>query len=155
MRTIDELLHDVPVFEGMAPEHLELIAGCARNCRFAPGEYLEREGDAADTFYVIRQGTVALETFVPSRGPLVIETLHEQELVGWSWLFAPYRTSFDVRSVGATRGIAFDAACLRSKLDDDRVLGYELMKRFTDVILRRLQATRLRLMDVYGNVPAG
>jgi len=150
MRTIDELLDDVPAFEGMTPEHLELIAGCASNCHFAAGEYLEREGDQADIFYVIRQGSVALEVFVPERGPLVIETLHEHDLVGWSWLFPPYRIAFDIRSVGVTRAIAFDAACLRGKLEDDDPLGYELMKRFAEVILRRLQAARIRLIDVYG-----
>lgn len=118
MRTIDELLVDVPAFAGMAREHLELIAGCATNRAFAPGEYLAREGEAADAFHVIRHGSLALETFVPQGGSLVVETLHEHDLVGWSWLFPPFRTHFDVRSVGVTRAIAFDGRCLRGKLEE-------------------------------------
>ncbi len=155
MRTIDDLLVDVPAFEDMDAEHLELIAGCATNRGFAAGEYLAREGDRAEAFYVIRHGSVALETFVPQGGSLVIETLHEHDLVGWSWLFAPFRTEFDIRAVGVTRTIAFDGACLRGKLEDDPVLGYALMKRFAQVIIERLQATRLRLIDVYGHVSNG
>ena len=70
MRTIDALLAEVPAFEGMAAERLELIAGCAANRVFEDGEYLLREGEQADAFYVIRQGHVALETYVPQRGAL-------------------------------------------------------------------------------------
>ena len=152
MRTIEELLTDVASFEGMAPTHLELIAGCAQNRVFADGEYLAREGDPADTFYVLRDGSVAIETFVPQRGALVIETLHESDLVGWSWLVPPYRTGFDVRAVGTAHTIAFDGACLRGKCESDPALGYDLLRRFTPVITERLQATRLRLIDVYGHV---
>jgi len=151
MRTIEDLLSDVPSFEGMTGEHLALIAGCATNRVFADGEYLAREGDDADAFFVIREGAVALETFVPQRGALVIETLHDHELVGWSWLVPPYKTEFDVRSIGVTHTIAFDGKCLRGKCETDAVLGYELLTRLSAVILDRLQATRLRLLDVYGH----
>jgi len=155
VRTIDDLLVEVPALEGVEAEHLELIAGCARNAAFHDGEYLEREGDPADTFHVIRHGAVALETYVPQRGALLIETLHEHDLVGWSWLVPPYRTEFDIRAVGAVATIAFDGACLRGKCADDPALGYELLTRFAQVIVRRLQSTRLRLIDVYGHVPGG
>ena len=155
MQTIDALLPQVPAFEGMPARHLALIAGCASNRVFAEGEYLAREGDPADSFYVIRKGAVALEIDVPQRGALVLETLHDDDLVGWSWLLAPYRTHIDVRATAATHAIAFDGACLRGKCDADPALGYDLMRRFADVIVERLQATRLRLIDVYGHVAGG
>jgi CRP/FNR family cyclic AMP-dependent transcriptional regulator len=155
MRTIDSLLQSVPAFVGMAAEHLELISGCGVNRPFTDGEYLTREGEPANTFYVIREGNVAVETYVPHRGALVIETLHEDELVGWSWLMPPYRAHFDVRAVGTTHTIAFDGACLRGKCEQDPALGYDLLLRFAAVLVERLQATRLRLIDVYGPVPGG
>ncbi len=151
MQTIDELLSDVPTLAGLDPAQLELIAGCARNRGYADGEYLEREGEPANAFYVLRRGAVALEVFNPRGGAILIETLHEPDVVGWSWLFPPYRTEFDIRSVGVTRVTAFDGACLRGKLESDPELGYELMKRFARVMVDRLQATRLRLLDVYGH----
>lgn len=155
MRTIDALLVEVPAFAGLPAAHLELIAGCASNRVFEDGEYLAREGEPADTFHVIRKGRVALEIDVPPRGALVIETLHENDLVGWSWLLAPYRTHVDVRATGTVHTIAFDGACLRRKCDADPVLGYDLLRRFAVIIVERLQATRLRLVDVYGHVAGG
>lgn len=150
-RSLENLLADVPFLEGLPPAALTLIAGCAGNVHFAAGENLFREGDAADTFYIVRHGSVALETFVPARGPVVIETIEAGEVIGWSWLFTPYRWHFDARALTAVRATAFDGACLRQKCDDDPALGYNLMGRFAQVLIERLQWTRLRLLDVYGN----
>jgi CRP/FNR family cyclic AMP-dependent transcriptional regulator len=154
METLDRLIARAPVFEGLAPAHLQLIAGCGSNAHFADGEYLFREGGAADTFYLIRGGAVALEIFVSGRAPVVIETLHEHDVVGWSWLFEPYRWQSDARVVGELRATVFDGACLRGKCDSDHELGYQLMQRFAGVVVDRLHASRLRLLDVYGAQPA-
>jgi CRP-like cAMP-binding protein len=151
MRTIETLLQDVPIFQGMSDEALELLSGCAANTRFADGEIVFREGDDADTFYVIRHGRVALETFVPARGPVTIETIDPGEVIGWSWLFAPYRWHFDARALGLVRATQFDAACLREKCEQDPAFGYDLISRFTQVLIERLQWTRLRLLDLYGD----
>jgi CRP/FNR family transcriptional regulator, cyclic AMP receptor protein len=151
METIETRLHDLPFFAGLQPADLELIAGCASNVRFREGERLFREGDAADSFFVLRHGTVALETFVPARGPFTIETLDAGEVVGWSWLFPPYRWHFDAQARSLVRATRFDGACLRAKCESDPRLGYELMARFAQVMIGRLQATRLRLLDVYGH----
>ena len=151
MRTIETLLQDVPIFQGMSGEALELLSGCAMNTRFADGEVLFREGDDADTFYVVRHGRVALETFVPARGPVTIETIDPGEVIGWSWLFAPYRWHFDARALGLVRATQFDAACLREKCEQDPAFGYDLISRFTQVLIERLQWTRLRLLNLYGD----
>ena len=150
MKTMDALLAEVPVFAGMTPAQLELIAGCATNVRAGGGDHVFREGDRADVFYAIRHGSVALELHVPARDAVTIDTLHDGDLVGWSWLFAPHRWEFDGRAREDTALISFDGACLRGKCEADHELGYELMSRFAQVIIARLQATRLRLLDVYG-----
>ena len=151
MEAIDTLLRASPVFEGLAPEALGLIAGCAPNVPFDQGAVLFREGDPADTFFLIPHGTVALEMFVPARGAAVIGTIEAGEVVGWSWLFPPYRWHFDARALAPLRATTFDGACLRGKCDEDSALGYELMSRFAQVLIERLQWTRLRLLDVYGD----
>jgi CRP/FNR family transcriptional regulator, cyclic AMP receptor protein len=155
VRTIEELLAEAPAFEGMKQEHLAFIAGCAQNRTFTDGQYLMREGDPADTFWVIRHGRVAMEIFVPQRGEVAIETIDDGDLLGWSWLVPPYRCHLDARALGTVHTVAFDAACLRGKTDEDPVLGYELMRRFIPVIVERLQATRVRMLDVYGHVASG
>ena len=150
MRTIEELLADVPALGALAPAHRAVIAGCARNQVFESGDYLMREGEPADAFHVIRDGSVALETFVPQRGPVAVQSLDSGDLLGWSWLVPPYRAAFDARALTSTHAITFDAACLRGKAESDPALGYDLLKLFAGVIVRRLQATRLQLLDVYG-----
>lgn len=151
MRTLEDELSELEALRSLAPEHRVTLAGCARHCVFEPGKRIMREGQPADSFYVIRHGAVALETVVPQRGPVTVQTLHDGELLGWSWLVPPYRTAFDARSLGTTRAIAFDAACLRGKCDADPALGYDLLKLLASVFVERLQDTRLRLLDLYGS----
>jgi CRP/FNR family transcriptional regulator, cyclic AMP receptor protein len=154
MQTIEDLIAQAPVFAGLAPEHLELIAGCGQNDRAKAGAFLFHEGEPAHRLWLIRSGAVALEVQAPGRGQLRIETLDEGEVIGWSWLFAPYRWALDARALEATALVVFDAACLRGKVESDHEFGYELMRRFAAVIVERLQATRLQLLDVYGDARA-
>jgi CRP/FNR family cyclic AMP-dependent transcriptional regulator len=150
MRTLDELVAESPIFAGLDQPYLELIAGCAQNTGFEAGQYLFHEGDQADTFYLVRHGRVLLETFVPGRGAIMIETVDEGDVVGWSWLFPPYRWHYDARALDVVRAVAFDGACLRGKCNDDQTFGYQLLCRFSPVMVDRLEATRLQLLDVYG-----
>jgi CRP/FNR family cyclic AMP-dependent transcriptional regulator len=154
VRTLEQLIADSPVFADLAGEHLALIAGCARNERFAAGEYLFREGTAAERFFLIREGAVAMEVDAPARGPLVVETLRDGDVAGWSWLFEPYRWQFDARASEPTGVVAFDGLCLRGKCEADHELGYELMRRFAASLIDDLEATRLQLLDVYGHAGA-
>ncbi len=151
IRDIQAELAAVPELAGLAPGHLELIAGCGRTAGLGAGEYLFREDDVADVFHVIRRGHISLEVHAPHGLPLVVETLGDGALVGWSWLFEPYRWQFDARATEPTRLLSFDAACLRGKCDENHELGYHLMRAFAAVMTARLQATRLRLLDLYGN----
>ena len=154
---------DSPMIEGMESivrEHrffadldeatIKLLAGCARNVRFNAGEYLFRTGEPADEFYLIRHGRVALEVVAPGREAVVIQTASEGEIVGVSWLLPPYRWTYDARAVDQVRAIGMDAKCLRGKCDADHDLGYEMMLRFVPLLVSRLQATRMQLLDVYG-----
>ena len=150
METLEPILAQHPFLKGLEPRHLQVLVGCAANVRFDAGQFIFREGEAAKHFYIIRHGKIALEIFVPGRGPVAIQTLGEGEVLGWSWLFPPYRWHFDARALELTRAIALDGECLRGKCETDHDLGYELVKRFANVMMERLQATRLQLLDVYG-----
>jgi CRP/FNR family transcriptional regulator, cyclic AMP receptor protein len=154
MRTLDRVVLESPVFAGLDDQYAEQLAGCSQTIGFEAGESLFREGEPADVFYVVRRGRVALELFVPGRGPLTIETVDAGEVVGWSWLFPPYTWHFDARATAPVRAVAVDGACIRGKCDRDSALGYELMQRFSAVLLERLNATRLRLADLYGGPDA-
>lgn len=151
MKSIPDLLRDHTFFAGLPDESLGLIAGCGHNVHFDTDERLIAQNEHADTFYVLRRGKVAIEVATPRRGPVTIETIGPNELLGVSWLLPPYRWTFDARAVESTAAIAVDAACLRNKCDQDPAFGYEMFKRFAGLVRDRLQATRLQLLDVYGS----
>ncbi len=155
VQTLEELIGLAPTFAGLAPAHLEFIAGCAHNQHVATGTLLLREGEPADRFYLIRRGSVVLEVHAPGRGALLIETLHPGDVVGWSWLFAPYRWQLDGRVTEPSDLVSFDGACVRAKCQADHELGYQLMSRFAANLVQRLQATRFQLLDVYGKAAIG
>lgn len=153
-RAIPELLAEARVFAGLDPAHLELIGGCGKLVALEAGRELFAEGEAANTFYVVRHGRIALELTAPGHGHVTISTHGPGEVVGWSWLFPPYRWHFDGRVRDGGSAILVDGACLRGKAEADHDLGYELMKRFAAQMVDRLQATRIQLLDVYGSDPA-
>ncbi|MBZ5514159.1 MAG: cyclic nucleotide-binding domain-containing protein [Acidobacteriia bacterium] len=144
--TLKGILAGHPFLSGLEDRHLDLLVGCACNVRFDAGQFILREGEEANQFYLIRHGKVALEVLAPGHGPIIILTLGEGEVLGWSWLVPPYRWRFDARAVELARAIALDGKCLRTKSEEDHDLGYELLKRFAHIIEKRLAATRLQLL---------
>ena len=155
MQTIEQEVASHPFFAELAPKHLALIAGCGSNVHFERDQYVIREGETADTFYVLRTGRVRLETAAPQHAPVAIETIEAGEVLGWSWLFPPFRWHFSGRVLEPVRAISLDGACLRGKCDSDPAFGYELMRRFTAIVIERLQATRLQLLDLYAQPARG
>ncbi len=150
VRGLDRIVCEHPFFAELEDAFCALVCGCAKNVRFEAGQYLFHEGEPADEFYLIRHGRVALQLHAPERGAVTFETLEPGDLVGISWLIPPYRWSYDARALTLVRAIAMDARGLRQKCETDHDLGYDLMKRFVPVVIKRLQATRLQILDVYG-----
>ena len=149
MQTLEAILANHPFFKGFEPHYMQLITGCASNVRFQAGTYIFREGEPASSFYIIRQGKVALEVMAAQHGSLIIQTIEDGEVLGWSWLFPPYRWHFSARAIEETRAIALDGVCLREKGETDHDFGYELVKRVAQILMERLQATRLQALDIY------
>lgn len=150
MEGMERIIREHPFFAGLDERFLSLVCGCAKNVRFEVGQYLFHQGEPANEFYLLRHGHVALEIAAPGRGALTFATLGEGEVVGASWLIPPYRWRYDARAVELTRAIAIDGGCLRGKCESDHDLGYEVLKRVVSILVERLQATRLQILDVYG-----
>ncbi|TLD41004.1 MAG: effector domain of the CAP family transcription factor [Candidatus Jettenia ecosi] len=149
MQTLEQSLSEHPFLKGLDPHHITFITGCASTIHFHDGQSIFREGEAANYFYIIRQGKVAIELFVPERGPIIIQTVGDGDVLGWSWLLPPHQWRFDARAVEPTDAIVLDGRRLRSKCEQDHDLGYELLKRFAAVIASRLESARLQILDVY------
>ena len=150
MQTIQPLLAEHPFFKGLTDSQLQLLTGCASNAVFDAGQYLFHEGEDAEVFYLVRHGKIDIEVRSNGRVRVTVQTAGEGDIVGWSWLVAPYRWHFDARARELTRVIALDGKCLRQKCENDHDFGYEIMHRFSHLIAERIEAARFQLLDVYG-----
>ena len=148
------LLTEHAFLAGFPPEAIALLAEQAEPVTFRPGVLLFREGSPADVTYFITKGCVAIEVHAPTRGPIVIETLRAGQVVGLSWAAPPFRYQFDARAVDEVEVVSINTATLRVSLAENPVLGFLLLDRLAAVILERLQATRIRLLDIYGRSDA-
>ena len=151
---IEAYLAEHPLFRDLGRDDLASLSECASEVLFDEGQAVFRQGEAAERCYLIRQGTVSLEIQSPTKGVMSIQTMGPGEVLGWSWLFPPYRWHFDARAREPTRALALDGECLRRKCDRDPKLGYELMKRFAALLHARMQAARLQITDIYGPTSA-
>jgi CRP-like cAMP-binding protein len=143
---IEKQLAAHPFLKGMSPHHYELLALCAMPTEFDAGQIVLREGEPATGFYLIESGTVVLEGKTDDGKTVVIDTISAGEPLGWSWLFPPYLWSFDARATEPCTAICLSGLLLRQHRDDDLTLSQELHKRVSEVMVRRLQAARNKLI---------
>lgn len=146
METVYELLSDHPFLAGMSREHLRRLSLWSHRRVVPDGDRIIREDAAADRFWLIRYGRVALDTQTVT-GPVVVEMLEPGDVLGWSWLMPPYRWHFGAVAVGTVLAIELDGRAIRRLGDDDPKLGVELANRFNQVVVERLQATRRRMLE--------
>src|SRR5690606_9532416 len=150
MNTTRELIDAHPFLAGLDFSARQRLAGTAHRIHFLPGSAIFAEGGRADRFWLIQDGRVRLELHLAGTGPVIIETLASGDVLGWSWLFPPYRWQFGATAVDPTLAVEMDGAAVRRLCEHDPALGYQLMQRFMRVVVHRLQATRFRLLDLYG-----
>lgn len=143
-----------PFLRGMSPGQLDRLAETVSDVQLPARHRIFEDGGYASRFWLIRSGQVALDLPVPGNGLVVIETLGMGDMLGWSWLFPPYRWALGAVTLGPVEVFEFDGPAVRARLDADPKLGYEMTHRFLAVAANRLQATRLRLLDLRRDVPA-
>lgn len=147
--TVAERVAAHPFFDRLTDEQRAMLASDGAAVTFAAGGRVFTEGGIADRFWLIEDGGVALDMRIPGRGDQVLETLAFGTVLGWSWLYPPYRWLFGAVARVRTSAIAFDAASVRRRCETDPAFGYAVLSSFTPVIIERLQATRMRLLDLY------
>jgi len=136
-----------PFLAGLNRDQLSLLTDCAMPVHFKKGQTILREGEFANRFYLIESGKVTLESDAEPGEPVVFETIGAGDLLGWSWMFQPHVWHFTARAAESTTAIFFYGTILREYCERDHSLGYELFKRMSAVMVRRLQAARDRMLN--------
>jgi len=150
VENFEQLLAAHSFFKGIDAKYISRLAEQATPVSFKAGEYIFHQSEKARQFYLLNEGKVAVEVPTLVHGSITIQTTGQNEILGWSWLFPPYTWHFDARAMEATNALVFDGEWLRGQCEEDHELGYAFMKRISETVVNRLQATRLQLLDVYG-----
>jgi len=142
-----------PFALGLSEHHVRLLADCALQTRFESQQVIFHQGETANRFYLIEHGKVAIDSSGVDGEPITIDTIGDGDLLGWSWLFPPHVWHFGARALEPTSAIFFYGTVLREYCEKDPALGFELFKRMSEVMNRRLQGARTRLLAAYAAHP--
>lgn len=147
MSSIENYLSSHEFFSGLDDNYIKFLAGSAAEKKIKSGDTLFKQGERAERFYLLRSGQISIQ--VPAlMGPtLEIQTLGNDQILGWSWLIAPYRWSFLARAVADSEVLEFDGKAILAHCESDPKFGYELFKRFAALMSERLDAARQKMMD--------
>lgn len=150
METLKDILSKHLVFKDLKPEYIEFLSSCASEEAFAGGTFIFKTGEPAEDFYLVNTGQVALEVYSPPKGAVNIMTLNTNDILGWSWLFPPHLWHFEARALADVNLFAFDGVKIRRECRRDFEFGYNFTNCFGQIMMQRLAATRLQLLDVFG-----
>jgi CRP/FNR family cyclic AMP-dependent transcriptional regulator len=156
MHDLKTAIGEHPFLRRLSSEHLDILAAHVKEVTFKPGEVILRESRTAYEFYLILAGTLSIESHVGCRADIPLQVVRGGEVLGWSWLFPPFATHFQATALETTKAIFLDGASLLVASEKNHELGYELMKRIAQVIIHRLQAIKMHLLDLhrtYGFLP--
>lgn len=151
--SIKQELTEEGFFAGLDAAYMQFLVEQAQRCHADQNQILFRHGNRATWFYLISHGEVSIE--IPAiEGPTMqLQSLGAGRILGWSWLIPPYKWSFQARAVEASELIAINGAAVLERCEEDPRFGYELFKRFSALMSRRLSEARARMMEEWE--PAG
>lgn len=150
METLEKLVASHPFCKDMKAEHIKILSELATQVHFEAEKMVLREGESADQFYLVFQGKATIEVYSPNRGPIKLQNVIGGDVLGWSCMIAPYQWRFDARTLENTDAVLIDAKKMREVCENNRDFGYEILKRITPILVKRLQMTRMQLLDIYG-----
>ena len=116
---------------------------------YESGDTIFRQGDPADSLFLMLHGKVALEVEGGDRPPVTIQTIGRGEILGWSWLVRPHRWRLNARVVKMTEVLKLDGGTVRAALEERPSEAYWFLMRLLPVIAERLENTRLQLSEVH------
>ena len=138
-----------PFLAGMNRGQLSLLTDCAMAVSFEKGQLIFRENECANRFYLIESGKVVLESGGSPSSPVIVDAIGAGDLLGWSWMMPPYKWHFTARAVEPTEAIYFAGTILRDYCERDHSLGFELHKRLSAVMMKRLQGARRKMLEMH------
>ena len=143
------ILKTVPIFLDLQPFQLAKLATAASIVDIDPGVELITEGNTLDFTYILLEGDMRVEIYVPSLGQVETSHLAPLDICGWSALTPIVRQrTGTVTSVTFCRMLRLDSRILIPLCDEDHDLGFFIYRRIANVAARSFLTTRLQLMNL-------
>jgi len=142
-------LNEHPFAAGLTERQLDRIAAIATPAALATGQRLFEEGGQAGALWLIMSGRIAIDLAVPGHSPVIIETVGAGEVLGLSWLTPAARWQFGASAQLPATTFRLASAELVQLCQADHELGYLLTRRLLGTAISRLQAARIRILDIY------
>ena len=149
-KSLIQVLEATPPFTDLPERSIEAVSQCIELVSFEAGQFLFREGQPADNFYIILQGRVAIELRTTGRGQVIIQTLEENDIAGFGWVHPPQRWIFDAQSLTFLKALSVNVESFMELCSKDPALGFDVMQRLLGSAVDQLQATRLQVLEFYG-----
>jgi len=137
-----------PFCSGFDAHHIESLTAFTGTVEIPQGGFVFRHGQPADSLYLILQGDVTLEVAPAGTSPLILESLHSGDTLGWSWLYPPYQWQVDARATSHVTALTIAAPALRDRLAVDPVFGRDITHRVGQLVVDRLHHARSQLASV-------
>src|SRR5204862_7232157 len=118
-RALDSHLRSVPIFRNLSPEFINHLRERVELVDVVPGQVICRQGEIADSFYLIRMGFVKVSQVFPG-GELVLTYLSRGSYFGEMGLLPPV---FRVRAKGLKPGNTVDGAVSAAAVTVGRAPG--------------------------------
>ncbi|MFE6944993.1 cyclic nucleotide-binding domain-containing protein [Streptomyces chartreusis] len=140
----------IKLLTALPPPQRQLLMSLAREVSFPEDARIFEAGGTADRFWVIRSGAVSLDQRVTSLQRVTVASLGAGDLLGWSWLFPPYQWDFGAEAFSPVRAYEFEAEAVLRLCEEDTQLGLSLVRYVAEILANRLEMTRGKLMEQYG-----
>lgn len=152
-QSITEYLSTHEFFSELSDDKLKILCEYSSTHEIKMGQLLFRQGENADKFYIVRNGLISLQMPAIMGPVLEIQTVEKDQVLGWSWLIAPYKWNFQTKAEEDSELLQFDGAAILARCEQEPQFGYELLKRFAALMSAGLNAARQKMMDEWN--PAG
>ncbi len=146
---IVEIIQTIPWFSALQLASIKALAALAEIKSCKCGEIIFTEGEQDDYLYIVLEGKISLERYIPTIGVIPMYTAETLDVIGWSCLTPIVRQKTASACVVAdARLLVLDARGLAKLCEHDHDLGYTVYKRLANVISSRLLVSRLQLSEI-------
>ena len=139
-------------FYEFSDDVLKFLCECSSSREIKKGQFLFRQGENADKFYVVRSGRISIQMPAIMGPTLEIQTLGKDQVLGWSWLISPYKWNFQTRAEEDSELLQFDGIAILARCEQEPKFGYELLKKFAALMSVGLNAARQKMMEEWNPI---